>query len=62
MPVQHAETPRPEPGHYRAWLNSWALAMRSDGLGMRTVDMYVDAAVLFSGRLLATQPMVHDWE
>ncbi|WP_018255295.1 hypothetical protein [Salinispora mooreana] len=36
--------------------------MRSDGLSKRTVDMYVDAAVLFSGWLLATQPKVHDWE
>lgn len=62
MPVQHPKTPRPDPGHYRAWLNSWALAMRSDGLSKRTVDMYVDAAVLFSGWLLATQPKVHDWE
>ncbi len=48
MPLPHPKAPRPDSGRYRAWLNSWALAMRSDGLSKRTVDMYVDAAELCS--------------
>lgn len=59
---RHPRIPRPDPGHYQAWLNSWDLAMNSDGLDERTREMYLDVGRLFGGWLLATYPKIQDWD
>lgn len=62
MTRQHPKVPRPAPGHYRPWIDSWTLSLRAEGHSHRTVTMYPDAVTLFAGWLHAREPKVTDWD
>lgn len=51
MARQHPKMRRPDPGHHRPHIDSFALSLRSDGRSERTVTIYTDGLVLFAGWL-----------
>jgi integrase/recombinase XerD len=54
--------PRPDPGHLRPYLDSFALALRAAGKSSRTVQMYVDGTSWFAGWAIGHVPAAAaDW-
>lgn len=62
VPQQHPKMPRPSPGAYQTWLDSWALSMRAEARSHRTITTYVDALNLFAGWLSVHALRVSDWD
>lgn len=59
---RHPRVLRADAGGFRPWLDSWQLAMSAGGMDARTVEMYIDVAVLLAGWLVARAPKVRDWD
>lgn len=54
--------PRPDPGHLKPYIDSFALALRAAGKSARTVQMYVDGTAWFAGWAIQHAPdAAGDW-
>lgn len=53
---------RPNPGHLKPFIDSFALSLRAAGRSERTVWIYTDAATWFAGWIIEHFPEVGDWD
>lgn len=62
MARQHSKQRRPDPGQFKPFIDSFAIALRAEGRSKRTVAMYTDAVSLYAGWLRHHRPEVTGWE